>query len=69
MPSFKLSQLFRNGRLFRRPKAGMKVVVYGEVQEISAGVYQDPTSMEQVPLPSDWGFLAGAEVGLSLIHI
>ena len=61
--SFKLSQLFRNGRLFRRPKAGMKVVVYGEVQEISAGVYQDPTSMEQVPLPSDWGFLAGAEVG------
>jgi maltoporin len=61
--TFKLTQLFRNGKVFRKPKAGMKVILYGEVQEISAGVYQDPTSMEQVPLPSDWGFMAGAQVG------
>ncbi len=59
----KYTQLFRNGRAFKNPKAGMKVSLYGEVQEISAGVYQDPTSNQQVPLPSDWGFMAGAQVG------
>ena len=59
----KYTQLFRHGRAFKNPKAGMKVSLYGEVQEISAGVYQDPTSNQQVPLPSDWGFMAGAQVG------
>lgn len=61
--TLKFTQLFRNGRVFKSPKAGMKVSLYGEVQEISAGVYQDPTSQQQVPLPSDWGFMVGGQVG------
>ncbi len=61
--TFKFTQLFRNGRVFRKPKAGMKVIAYGEVQEIGAGVYTDPVSQQQSALPSDWGFLAGAQVG------
>ncbi len=41
----------------------MKVSLYGEVQEIGNGVFQDPVSNQQVPLPSDQGFLIGAQVG------
>ncbi len=62
--SFKLTQMFREGRVLSNPKAGMKVVVYGEVHEIGAGVYEDPASQQQIGLPSDWGFLAGAQLGL-----
>jgi LamB porin len=61
--TFKLTQLFRNGRLFRNPKAGMKVIAYGEAHEIGAGVYTDPNTQQQTALPSDWGFMAGAQVG------
>ena len=61
--TLKLTQLFRNGRVFRNPRAGMKVILYGEVQEISAGVVQDPVSQQQVALPSDWGFMVGSQVG------
>lgn len=61
--SLKYTQLFRQGRVFKNPKAGMKVAVYGEAHEISAGVYQDPTSNQQVALPSDWGFMIGGQVG------
>ena len=62
--SFKLTQMFRDGRVFQNPKAGMKAILYGEVHEIGAGVYEDPASLQQIGLPSDWGFLAGAQVGL-----
>ena len=62
--SFKLTQMFRDGRIFQNPKAGMKAILYGEVHEIGAGVYEDPASLQQIGLPSDWGFLAGAQVGL-----
>jgi maltoporin len=61
--TLKLTQLFRNGRVFKNPKAGMKLALYGEVQEIGAGVFQDPTSNQQVPLPSDAGFVIGGQVG------
>ncbi|HSQ66801.1 MAG TPA: carbohydrate porin, partial [Polyangiaceae bacterium] len=61
--TLKLTQMFRNGRAFTNPKAGMKVILYGETQEISAGVYQDPVSNQQIPLPQDVGFVAGAQVG------
>ncbi|HEY1957538.1 MAG TPA: carbohydrate porin [Polyangiaceae bacterium] len=61
--TLKLTQLFRNGRVFKKPNAGMKLTLYGEVQEIGAGVFQDPTSQQEVPLPSDWGFLVGGQVG------
>lgn len=43
---------------------GFKFVLYGEVQEISAGVYTD-TSVSppaQTALPADWGWMAGTEV-------
>ena len=61
--TLKYTQLFRNGRVFKNPKAGMKVILYGEVQEIGAGVYQDPISNQQVGLPSDTGFVVGGQVG------
>ncbi len=62
--SFKLTQMFRDGRVFSNPKAGMKAILYGEVHEIGAGVYQDQASQQEIGLPSDWGFLAGAQLGL-----
>ncbi|CAN5277905.1 hypothetical protein BH09MYX1_BH09MYX1_02860 [soil metagenome] len=62
--SFKLTQMFREGRLLGNPKSGLKAILYGEVHEIGAGVYQDPASQQEIGLPSDWGFLAGAQVGL-----
>ncbi len=61
--TLKLTKLFRNGKVFSNPKAGMKAILYGETQEISAGVMQDPTSQQQVALPQDVGFVAGAQVG------
>jgi len=61
--TLKLTQLFRNGRVFKKPSAGMKLALYGEVQELGAGVFQDPTTQQQIPLPSDWGFLVGGQVG------
>jgi hypothetical protein len=61
--SLKLTQLLRNGRVFRDKRAGMKAILYGEVQEIGAGVVQDPVSKQQIALSSDFGFMAGGEVG------
>ncbi len=57
--SLKYTQFFRR----KSSKAGMKLIVYGEAHEISAGVYQDPVSSQQQALPSDWGLMAGAEMG------
>jgi hypothetical protein len=61
--TLKFTQLLRDGRVFKNPKAGMKVILYGETQQLSAGVFQDPVSSQQVPLPADWGFLVGAQLG------
>jgi len=61
--TLKLTQLFRDGRVFKDKRAGMKLILYGEVQEIGAGVVQDPTSQQQIALPSDFGFLIGGQVG------
>lgn len=58
--SLKVTQFLRDPA----KKPGMKFILYGEVHEIGAGVYVDPTSQQQVGLPSDWGFLAGAQFGL-----
>ncbi|HEY6459186.1 MAG TPA: carbohydrate porin [Polyangiaceae bacterium] len=60
--TLKLTHLFKhpNDQL----KDGFKVVVYGEAQEISAGVYTDTTVNPNVQygLPADTGWLAGTEV-------
>ncbi len=50
-------------RLFRQPnsKAGFKAVLYGEVHELSAGLYPDTTLDTQKPLPRDSGFMVGGE--------
>jgi len=51
-------------RLFRQPnsKAGFKAVLYGEVHELSAGLYTDTTLNTEKPLPSDSGFMVGGEL-------
>jgi hypothetical protein len=60
--TLKLTHLFKHPNPAQ--KDGFKFILYGEVQEISAGVYTD-TSVSppvQTPLPADWGWLAGTEV-------
>lgn len=42
--------------------AGFKVVVYGEVHELAAGVYQDSLTGLDKGLPSDNGFLVGSQL-------
>jgi maltoporin len=60
--SLKVTHLFRHADPAQTD--GLKLVLYGEAQEISAGVYTDTTVSPptQTALPSDWGWLAGAEV-------
>jgi maltoporin len=43
-------------------KAGLKAILYGEVHELSAGVQRDTTTNQDRALPSDSGFLVGAEL-------
>ncbi|MFT6629347.1 MAG: hypothetical protein ACJA1R_002623, partial [Flavobacteriales bacterium] len=42
---------------------GLKVVLYGDVQRLGAGVYQNEDDVE-IELPSDLGVTVGAQVGL-----
>jgi maltoporin len=51
-------------KFFNSATAGFKVIGYGELHEISAGVYDNTQTNIQTPLPADNGFLIGAEVGL-----
>jgi maltoporin len=51
-------------KFFNSSTAGFKVIGYGELHEISAGVYDNTSTNIQTPLPADNGFLIGAEVGL-----
>ena len=63
--TLKLTQLFRNTKRtpgLRRP--GFKAILYGEAQEISAGVYTDTTgrTVQTPAYPRDSGFLVGGEL-------
>ncbi len=62
--SVKFTQLVRNGRLFQDPKAGFKWVLYAEAHQISAGVARDALTAQDRGLPQDYGFLAGAQLGI-----
>ncbi len=63
--SLKLTQFFRNNshhHMLQSDTAGLKAILYGEAQELAAGVYQDPTTQLQQPYPSDTGYLIGGEL-------
>jgi len=66
--TLKITQLVRNSKVahpFEDDKRGMKFILYGAVQEMSAGVFTDTTvgtaNNTQTPYPSDTGFLIGGE--------
>jgi maltoporin len=56
--TFKATHFVRPGR----GPAGFKVVLYGELHELSAGVYQDPLTKVDRGLPSDSGFMLGSQL-------
>ncbi|HEY8088665.1 MAG TPA: carbohydrate porin [Polyangiaceae bacterium] len=60
--SLKLTHLVKHAN--PEQKDGLKLVLYGEAQELSAGVFTDTTVSppHDTPLPSDWGWLIGTEV-------
>jgi len=63
--TLKITQFFRNNEhhhLLHSDAAGFKAILYGEAHELSAGVYQDPTTMLREPAPADSGFLVGGEI-------
>jgi maltoporin len=67
--TLKITQLVRKTKVaqpFEDEKKGFKVILYGEAQELSAGVYQDTSvgtaNPTLTPYPSDSGFLVGGEV-------
>jgi maltoporin len=66
--SLKITHFLRNsdGRtLFPEgSKMGLKVSLYGEAHQLSAGVQRDPLTEKDRALPSDSGFLIGAQVSL-----
>jgi maltoporin len=61
--TLKATELVRNTGPDGQGKSGFKVVLYGEVQELSAGVFTDPTTNLESPLPSETGFVIGSELG------
>jgi len=67
--TLKITQLVRNSKEahpFASDKRGFKFILYGEAQELSAGVYTDTTVGTANPTltayPADSGFLIGGEV-------
>jgi maltoporin len=60
--SYKVTHLVKHAN--PEQKDGLKLVLYGETQEMSAGVYTDASANPpvQTALPAEWGWLAGAEV-------
>lgn len=67
--TLKITHLVRNSKVahpFASEKPGLKFVLYGEAQEMSAGVFTDTTvgtaNNTQTQYPSDSGFLVGGEV-------
>jgi len=66
--TLKLTQLVRNSKAahpFADAKRGFKFILYGEAQEMSAGVYTDAAlgtaNSTQTPYPAQSGFLIGGE--------
>ena len=51
-------------KFFDSPTAGFKIIGYGELHELSAGVYQNTATNISTALPADNGFLIGTEVGV-----
>ena len=63
--TLKITQFFRNNakhHLLSSDAAGFKAILYGEAHELPAGVYQDPTTQQQLPYHADSGFLVGGEL-------
>jgi maltoporin len=69
--TLKITQLVRNSKAAHPfadddDKRGFKFILYGEAQEISAGVYTDTTvgtsNNTQTPYAADSGFLVGGEI-------
>jgi maltoporin len=56
--TLKLTELVKSGK----DKSGFKVILYGEAQELSAGVYTDTNTHVEQALPSETGFLVGSEL-------
>ncbi len=42
---------------------GAKISLYGEIHTLPAGTYTDPTTLREQALPSDLGWVAGAQLG------
>jgi maltoporin len=68
--TLKITQLVRNSKVakpFEDDKRGVKFILYGALQEMSAGVYTNTsigtTNNPQTAYPSDTGFLVGGEFG------
>jgi maltoporin len=61
--TLKVTRLFRNGLLFPDKKMGAKAILYGEAHQIAAGVARDELTNTDKPMPADWGFLVGGQVG------
>ena len=63
--TLKITHLLRNSatrHLFDDDKKGFKVIAYGEVHELAAGVTRDSVTNLDRGLPSDTGFLVGSEL-------
>jgi hypothetical protein len=63
--TLKLTHLFRNSptrRYFGDDAQGFKLILYGEVQEISAGVFKNVTTDIETAYPADSGWMVGSEL-------
>jgi hypothetical protein len=63
--TIKVTHYFRNNadhHYFDNEKEGFKAILYGEAQEISAGLQRDTSTNLDRPLPADTGFLLGGEL-------
>jgi hypothetical protein len=63
--TLKVTQFLRNTNThhyFSSDKVGFKAILYGELHEISAGVYKDPVTGNQKPYPADTGWMVGTEL-------
>ena len=56
--TFKLTHFIRPGN----GASGFKVILYGELHQISAGVFRDPLVNQDRGLPDDSGFLVGSQL-------
>jgi maltoporin len=57
--TFKLTQFVRPGE---GAKNGFKAILYGELHQLSAGVFRDPLINQDRGLPSDSGWLLGSQL-------